>query len=149
MKKVLMILFVGIISIGFISGCGKKTKEAITADQFNERIGSNYKLVDYTKNIGYAKKAYFYDSEGIYFYFYEGNRSFDMGNIYIDEVNNAANELFNKQDSIDKGDNYSSVTMYNDETYYRIAYVDNTLLYVRARKDYKDRADDIFNKCGY
>ena len=92
MKKVLMILFVGIISIGFISGCGKKTKEAITADQFNERIGSNYKLVDYTKNIGYAKKAYFYDSEGIYFYFYEGNRSFDMGNIYIDEVNNAQKE---------------------------------------------------------
>ena len=149
MKKVLMLLFVGIISLGFVTGCGKKTKEMITADEFKERIGSNYKLVDYTKNIGYVKKAYFYESEGIYFYFYEGNRSFDMGNIYIDEVNSVAINMMNKEDEIDKGDNYSSVKIWNDESYYRIAYVDNTLLYVKAISSYKDRVDDIFNKCGY
>ena len=148
MKKKLLILVACVLSLTLVTGCSK-TKEKITADQFNERIGSNYTLIDYTSKIDYVKKAYIYESDGIKFYFYEGNRSFDMGNIYIDEVNNAASELFNKTDEIDKGDNYSSVKMWNDESYYRVTYIDNTLLYAKARLDYKSRVDEIFEKCGY
>jgi hypothetical protein len=148
MKKILLIIVTCVLSLTLVTGCSK-TKEKITGEQFYEKISPNYKLVDYTSKIDYVKKAYVYDSEGIKFYFYEGNRSFDMGNIYLDEVNNAASDLFNKTDEIDKGDNYSSVKMWNDQTYYRIAYIDNTLLYAKSRLDYKDRVDDIFEKCGY
>jgi hypothetical protein len=148
MKKSILLLVVSVLTLGLLTGCSNK-KEKISADDFYNKIGPNYSLVDISNKLDYVKKAYYYDSEGITFYFYEGNRMFDMGNIYIDEVNNVANNMFNKEDEIDKGENYSSIKMWNDESYYRIAYVDNTLLYVKAISDYKARADDIFEKCGY
>ena len=148
MKKVLMLLFAGIISLGVVTGCTKE-KQKITAEEFYNRLYSDYKMKDYTQNIGYVNKAYLYDDGTVYFYFYEGKRSFDMGNIYIDEVNEAANSLFNVEDEIDKGDNYSSVKMHNDQTYIRVSYVDNTLLYAKSKLENQKKVDEIFERCGY
>jgi hypothetical protein len=148
MKKVLMVLFVGIISLGLITGCSK-TKEKINAEDFYNKVGSDYKLQDRTSQIGYANKAYVYEDSNIYFYYYEGKRSFDMGNIYIDEVNGAASSLFNVEQDIDKGDNYSSIKMHNEETYIRVTYVDNTLLYGKTSIENKKLIDEVFDRCGY
>ena len=69
--------------------------------------------------------------------------------LFIDEVQNVSGQMMDKKDSIDKGDNYSSITIYNDEEYYRIAYVDNTLLYAKGPKANQYIVDDVFKKAGY
>lgn len=148
MKKILMILMVGVISLGLVTGCSK-TKNKITPDEFYNKVNSDYKLKDQSNEIGYANKAYVYEDSTIYFYYYEGKRSFDMGNIYIDEVNGAATTLFNVKEEIDKGDNYSSIKMHNEDTYIRVTYVDNTLLYGKSTMDNKKKVDDLFERCGY
>ena len=72
-----------------------------------------------------------------------------MGNIYIDEVNSAATSLFNKEEEIDKGDNYSSIKIHNEETYIRVTNVDNTLLYAKSDMNNKKLVDELFERCGY
>ena len=148
MKRFLMVVTV-LVSLLLVTGCEDNKKEKITAEEFYNRVNETYKLSDITKRIDFVQKAYAYDKDEVKFYFYEGNRSFDMGNIYIDEVQNASSNMLDKKDSIDKGDNYSSITIYNDQEYYRIAYVDNTLLYAKGPKANQYIIDDVFNKTGY
>ena len=148
MKRFLMVVTV-LVSLLLVTGCEDNKKEKITAEEFYNRVNETYKLSDITKRIDFVQKAYAYDKDEVKFYFYEGNRSFDMGNIYIDEVQNASSNMLDKKDSIDKGDNYSSITIYNDQEYYRIAYVDNTLLYAKGPKANQYIIDDVFNKAGY
>lgn len=148
MKKILQIVTVICISTCLLTGCKKKIVK-ISADEFYEKVNSTYELTDMTSTLGYVKKAYAYNKDGLYFYFYEGNRSFDMGNIYIDEVENTANRLFDSKDKIDKGDNYSFITLYNDDDYYRIGYIDNTLIFAHANMNNRDLVDNLFEKCGF
>ena len=148
MKKILMVVTI-LVSVLLVTACGEKKKESITAEEFYNRINSTYELVDVTSKIGYVKKAYAFEKDHIYFYFYEGNRSFDIGNVYKDEVQNVAGQMMDKKDTIDKGDNYSSITIQNDEEYYRIEYIDNTLLYAKTTANYKGYVDELFEKAGY
>ena len=148
MKRFLMVVTV-LVSLLLVTGCEDNKKEKITAEEFYNRVNETYKLSDITKRIDFVQKAYAYDKDEVKFYFYEGNRSFDMGNIYIDEVQNASSNMLDKKDSIDKGDNYSSITIYNDQEYYRIAYVDNTLLYAKVNEVYKEEIKKIVKDLGY
>ena len=148
MKKLLMVVTV-LFSLMLVTGCEEKKKEAITADEFYNRVNPSYTLKDITSVMGFVKKAYSYDSNGISFYFYEGNKSFDMGNIYLDEVENISGNMSNKKDNIDKGENFSTITIYNDTEYYRIAYVENTLLFGKTTMANKVSLDGLFEKAGY
>lgn len=148
MKRVLKTLLIGVISLGLITGCSKE-KTKINAEEFYNRVNNDYKLKDYTNQVSYVNKAYVYQDANIYFYYYEGKRAFDMGNIYIDEVNSAATSLFNKEEEIDKGDNYSSIKIHNEETYIRVTNVDNTLLYAKSDMNNKKLVDELFERCGY
>jgi len=148
MKKILMIVTV-LVSLILITGCGENKKEVITADEFYNRINDKYKLKDITNLTGFVKKAYLYEDENLYFYFYEGNKSFDMGNIYIDEVENISSNMMNREDDINKGINYSIMTISNDEMYYKVGFIENTLLYAKTSISDKDKVDEIFEKAGF
>ena len=148
MKKILMVVTV-LMTLILVTGCGSNRKDKLTSEEFYDKINSEYKLTDITSRLDFVQKAYAYEKDGVLIYFYEGNRTFDMGNIYIDEVQNVSGQMMDKKDSIDKGDNYSSITIYNDEEYYRIAYVDNTLLYAKGPKANQYIVDDVFKKAGY
>ena len=148
MKKVLKVLTV-FMAVILVTGCGSNKKDKLSSEEFYNRINDSYKLTDITSKIDFVQKAYAYEKDGVLIYFYEGNRTFDMGNIYIDEVQNVSGQMMDKKDSIDKGENYSSITIYNDEEYYRIAYVDNTLLYAKGPKANQYMIDEVFNKTGY
>jgi cytolysin (calcineurin-like family phosphatase) len=57
--------------------------------------------------------------------------------------------MSNKKDNIDKGENFSTITIYNDTEYYRIAYVENTLLFGKTSMANKVSLDGLFEKAGY
>ena len=149
MKKILMVAAI-LVSVLLVSGCGKnETRTAVTAAKFYNKVGESYKLTDITSKMGYVKKAYAFKNDDIYFYFYEGNRSFDMGNIYLDELENAASTMTNQEEEISKGENFSSIILKDENNYCRIAYVENTLLYAKTNAANKDKADEIFEMIGY
>ena len=118
-------------------------------EDFYNKVGSDYKLQDRTSQIGYANKAYVYEDSNIYFYYYEGKRSFDMGNIYLDEISNANGVLKDKKEEIQKGKDFSSIILYDAESYYRISNVGNTILFAKSKIDNKNIIDDVFDRCGY
>ena len=148
-------IFMGIICllILFITGCGNK-KAITTADFISKAKELGYESSDVIPqyaSYGYIKEATVARSKDGY-----------QAEFYVIEDKDHAVSMFNTNKSIFesyKGNtlaeasanlgNYSSYTLTSSGYYMHICRVDNTLLYVKVKEQYKDNIKKLINELKY
>lgn len=148
-------IFLGIICflILFTTGCGNK-KAITTADFISKTKELGYESSDVTSqyaSYGYIKEATVARSKDGY-----------QSEFYVLDNKSHAVSMFNTNKSIFesyKGNtsaeasanlgNYSSYTLTSSGYYMHICRVDNTLLYVKVKDQYKDNLKKLINELKY
>ena len=150
MKKFSICLLM-IISL-FITGCGNKTKVAITLEDFSQAATDKHFVVmleDYT-GVSYINEARVASMDGI---------EIQMINYteakYAEKVQNEQIDSFNllkttgAWEKKDSGKNYYRYEIVSNGYYMINTRVDNTLIYCKTLLENKDTVQGLFNELGY
>ncbi len=151
MKKFLSLILV-VVSL-MLFGCSKKE---ITYQEFKEKVEKEkYTVVEVTeqfKDYDYIKGAYVAMSSDtnyqIEFYTFEDNKNADAFyklNKEILESEGSGNDLTTNIDS----EKYSKYTLTTKDKYNFISRINNTVLYSKSKKEYKNSISKIIKKLGY
>lgn len=150
-KKLFLCLILGII---FTTGCSL-IKTAITDEDFSSTMSQyNYTIQDVSQqfaNYDYVKKATIALSE---------NQTYQIEFYVLDTESNAKKMFKNNQkifeDKTKNGltktvdmKNYNTYSIYNKTEYRYLCRVDNTLIYIDTKVEYKDDVEKIIKKLGY
>ena len=153
MKKKIGLVIVILTSIFMITGCGSKTalepndfvdlveqKDYQTTnviDQFSDYSQIKSAFIAQNKKMTYQIEYYELDTEENAKTFYTGNKDIFKG-------------LSNKKSNTEVDlKNYQKYTQSTDNTYSLISRIDNTIIYVNAKIEYKDEINKIIKTLGY
>lgn len=154
MKRKNILLIVACIVMGFfLTGCGKKT--AITTEQF-KNIGNTNNFVVSDVSVQFSSYNYINEATII-----QNPNGWQM-EFYVLSDEGYANSMFNTnkntfesqkensslESSVSIG-NYSTYSLTSGDYYMYLCRVDNTLLYVRVEKKFKDSVNKIIDELGY
>ena len=151
-KKNIILGVVSFMMMFLLTGCG--SKKVISTETFKSTAESNgYTVTDVSAQYAqydFVKEATVAQQKGFQIEFY----------MLSDKEN--AESMFNTNKTTFEGykgstateasanmSNYSSYTLNSSGYYMHLCRVDNTLLYVRVEKDYKDTVNKIINELGY
>jgi hypothetical protein len=172
MKK--RLLLVGLMSVLLLTGCTHKPK---TAEEFKKIANENgIEVYQNTVGLAYAKEAYQTNHEDYNVFFVVGKKAKVLQGVYLDEVVNIQGLAGVKPDtektttnkngelSIDittksnepeikpiskTGKNWSHVEIQGKDEYFYVSYIDDTMLYVRCKNEYKDTFKKIIDAMKY
>lgn len=150
-KKSILCIILGVL---FITGC-TLTKTAITDDDFaNTMSKQNYTMQDVSPQFAsynYVKKA----TVAL-----EKNKNYQIEFYVLDTEDNAKKMFENNQkifkDNTEKAitksvdmKNYNTFSISNNKVYRYLCRVDNTLIYVDTKAEYKEDVEKIIKELGY
>ncbi len=153
MKKKILGIVVGLLLMFVLTGCGSKT--AITLEEFSsvakEEGYSISDAMDQFVGIDYMKSATVAITEDNYqVEFYEldddthATAFFNNNKLRFEGLKGNAS----LESSIDMG-NYSTYSLTSDGQYMYLSRVDNTLVYVDVKEEFKDEVKELIDKLGY
>lgn len=165
MKKIKTLLIV-MMSILLCTACGNKT--TITGDKFYDKINGDYTVKDIGDSYDFAKSAYQVDGlNSMKITFVEAKNNTVAQSLFVDESQNvytaATADLTNinkdnksykvedddVDDTVTKGDNYSIVEVRTSDTYYRVVWIDNTVMFGSIKIDSKTQLLNVMKGLGY
>lgn len=165
MKKIKTLLIV-MMSILLCTACGNKT--AITGDKFYDKTNEEYTVKDIGDFYDFAKSAYQVDGlNSMKITFVEAKNNTVAQSLFVDESQNvytaATADLTNinkdnksykvedddVDDTVTKGDNYSIVEVRTSDTYYRVVWIDNTVMFGSIKIDSKTQLLNVMKGLGY
>ena len=152
-KRNILLVVLGFIVLFTLTGCGNKTVKA-TSDFKSIAESKGYTVSDVTSQYSsypdVTEATVAQSSSGYQLEFY-----------VLDEIENAKNMFETNRETFDqnKGSNYShsevnlgnysTYSLTNDGYYMYLSRVENTLLYVRVPKSYKDDIKGFVKELGY
>lgn len=145
MKK--RLIFIVVLSIIFLTGCASE-KEKITANTFARVLKKhNLTVADQTEVYDLYNSYLVYEDSNFTFRYIDTKSQKDIEGIYLDETNNIVKAFKTKEKPrVKNGDNWSSFEMYDDNMYYYLLWIDDTLIYVYSKPDYKDTVKNIISE---
>ena len=165
MKKIKTLLMVFVVCL-LCTACGNRT--AITGDKFYEKTNKDYNVTDRSDHYGFATSAYELNSDNNLKILFIETKSDSMSqSLFVDETKNAYTDATNDlaeqnkddkdfkiddaevDDTVTKGDNYSVVEINTSKTYYRITWIDNTVMIGSIDIDSKTTLLNTMKGLGY
>ena len=144
--KVLIVMFMMILTVG----CSKD-KTAITGSDFYDKaIEAEYKVVDNTYQFDYADYVYSITKGDLKMYFVDGKKSYDLKGLFLDECANVYKNMTEEYDkSTSGGENWTTLKIKNDETFYYVSWIKDTYLYVEAPISKEKELKKFIDSIGY
>lgn len=130
-------------------GCSK-TKTSLSSDKFLSKMNElNLNVSEVKQPPDYAKKAYMLNGD-IELTYIEGKTRYTIEGIYIDECRNILSIVDeNYKKDVSNGDNWSKLTIHNNNDYYYIIWVDKTYILAKTTIDNKNKLNNIMKSIGY
>lgn len=148
LKKIYIISFC-IIVLLTITGCKKKK---ISIEEFNKKMTNDgYTIKDLGEEEKIKKSSLAVDSDNQYeIYFYEFNNFDDAKSIFYD-IKDSVSKLAVKGSTsgIIERKKYLKYVLTNNDYYYVISTIDNTLVFGVTNVDNKNNLKNIIKKIGY
>lgn len=151
--KFLVVILIGLI---IVTGCNKKSKTALSSDDFlkicNEK---NIKMYDAIGLYAFADKAYVTSEEKYEILYIIGKNQSDISGMYVDEVSNIYSKYKtddNNEDykeNVQSGNNWQTVEIQYKDKYVYIAIVDKTILEVHSDLVNKDLVRSLIDAMKY
>lgn len=149
MKKV-KILFMSLLVLLTV-GCGEKPKEVCEPDDYLIAVNElGHQVEDHTDYFAYSEATYLIDTNNFYAIYVKGKKKYDVEGLFLDECKNIysdANEGYTKKTA--GKENWVSLEVKDDKTYYYVIYVEDTYLYIKTDLANESVAKDLINKIGY
>ena len=155
--KLLLLPVICLISLICFTGCGKD-KTAISAKEFSEKLedkdyiiqestsqySSNEEIIEsyiaLSEDYSYQIEFIILDSESDASSMYSYNKS-----RFETERENASSKAHSEVNLA----NYSKYTLTVNDKYKVLSRIDNTLIYINADSEYKDKIDSVLEDLGY
>ena len=148
--KSVKILVLCILSL-IICGCSSIKQPISGNDFFDIARDNNYKPLDITSNYDYSKSAYLINEGTFKVLFVDGKKQYDIESVFIDECKNVLGGIENEElnEKIKSGENWTSLEITKEDTFYYIIWIDNTYVYSSVHKDIKDVLKKFIKELGY
>ena len=152
MKRLRLLLVVGLFTLLFVTGCGNK--KAITPQEFTSIAqANNYNVSDATNQFSdysQVREVKIARNNDYQIEFYVLNSESDAKSMY--EYNKSLFEAYkisNYSESHVDLNNYSTYSLQSSGYYMFLSRIDNTLVYVKEPVEYKSNIDEFIKKLGY
>ena len=156
-KKVSIILLisfiVGIILLAGLFIIKNLKKQVLSVDEFISKLeAKEYILKDITREYNYDYVKNVYSAEYLnnwYLNFIQLDNDSNSIKLFDNHYNNYKDVSGPKSMTLVNGLNYNIFTLTTSDYYMYICRVDNTIIYSKANKEYKDEIKEIAKELGY
>lgn len=150
MKKIRTVLLV-IVSFLLLTGCSPKSLSTVSSDKFKS-VMDNEKIEyqDIKSKYSFATNAYLVEDNGMVITYVEGESSYDIQGIFLDECKNAYSKLNEDYKNKSKaGDNWTYIEASDSDKYFFVGRISKSYIVLSAPKSEMERARKIVNRLGY
>ena len=152
MKKRIVLSIIMIAAVFMLAGCFKKT--VLTSAEFKERAEKlGYHIVDISEQYASAeqmKEAIIAVKEGYQTEFYVLDTAENAKSMFEKNKDNFESKITGTSSKSEANmGNYNTYTLNNNGEYYHLCRVDNTLLFVHVKDQYKEDVTKLIDELGY
>lgn len=148
MKK-LKIVFMSLMVVCLLCGCGKKDVKDPTEIQ-SILENSNFEVYDTTDQVGYADRALYGIKGQVKANYVKGNKKYDIQGIFLDECKNVYKKVtgdYSKEDN--GGDNWTYLIVKDSEKYYFVGWIEDTYIVIESPADQEKIINKLVKELGF